>query len=100
MNKAILAVLIFGAAGLSAGCGISTVPAPKFLIILQAGTEGHEGMARALHAILYAQELKKGGHEVALMFDGAGTGWARKFKHRFSRSPNRHADITPGTAIA
>lgn len=49
----------------------------KYLIILQAGTEGHEGMARAVHALLYATELKEAGYEVALVFDGAGTEWAK-----------------------
>ncbi len=48
----------------------------KYLIVLQAGTETHEGMARAVHAFLYARELKEHGHEVRLVFDGAGTEWA------------------------
>ena len=49
----------------------------KYLIILQAGTEGHEGMARAVHALLYTRELKEKGYEVSLIFDGAGTEWAK-----------------------
>ncbi len=49
----------------------------KYLIILQAGTESHEGMARAVHALLYATELKEASYEVALVFDGAGTEWAK-----------------------
>lgn len=52
----------------------------KFLIILQAGTESHEGLARALHALLYTKELKEGGHDVTLMFDGAGTAWTRELE--------------------
>lgn len=52
----------------------------KFLIILQADTDRHEGLARALHALLYATELKKNGHPVALVFDGAGTGWAKALR--------------------
>lgn len=47
----------------------------KYLIILQAGKESHEGMARAVHALLYSKELKEHGHEVVLLFDGAGTEW-------------------------
>jgi hypothetical protein len=47
----------------------------KYAIILQAGTETHEGMARAVHALLYAKELKEHGHQVVLIFDGAGTAW-------------------------
>lgn len=34
-------------------------------------------MARAVHALLYATELKEAGYEVALVFDGAGTEWAK-----------------------
>lgn len=67
----------------------STKPAPgslasegsmkaKFAIILQADTDRHEGFARALHALLYSIELKEAGHDVVLIFDGAGTGWAKK----------------------
>lgn len=47
----------------------------KYLVILQAGKETHEGMARAVHALLYSKELKEHGHDVTLMFDGAGTEW-------------------------
>lgn len=47
----------------------------KYLIVLQAGKESHEGMARAVHALLYSEELKEHGHEVVLLFDGAGTEW-------------------------
>ena len=47
----------------------------KYLVILQAGRESHEGMARAVHALLYSKELKEHGHEVVLLFDGAGTEW-------------------------
>lgn len=53
----------------------------KYLIILQAGKESHEGMARAVHALLYARELKKHGHEVTLVFDGAGTEWAEEWSN-------------------
>lgn len=47
----------------------------KYLVILQAGRESHEGTARAVHALLYARELKEHGHAVVLVFDGAGTEW-------------------------
>lgn len=59
-----------------------TVPAAepgKYLIILQAGKETHEGLARALHALLYSRELKEHGHDVVLVFDGAGTEWAEEW---------------------
>lgn len=51
----------------------------KYLIILQAGKETHEGMARAVHALLYSQELKEHGHDVVLLFDGAGTEWVSEW---------------------
>jgi len=51
----------------------------KFLVVLQAGAETHEGMARAVHALLYSKELKEHGHEVILIFDGAGTEWIEKW---------------------
>jgi hypothetical protein len=50
----------------------------KFAIILQAGKESHEGMARAVHALLYSMELQESGHEVVLIVDGAGTEWAEE----------------------
>lgn len=51
----------------------------KYLIILQAGKESHEGMARAVHALLYSKELKEHGHDVVLLFDGAGTEWVSEW---------------------
>lgn len=52
----------------------------KILIILQAGTESHEGRARALHSMLYAKELAAAGATVRLVFDGAGTGWLARWQ--------------------
>ena len=52
----------------------------KFAIILQADSDRHEGLDRALHALLYAKELKEGGADVVLIFDGAGTAWAEKMQ--------------------
>ncbi len=54
-------------------------PRGKYLVILQASKETHEGMARAVHALLYTQELKEHGHDVVLVFDGAGTEWAEEW---------------------
>lgn len=59
----------------------------KYVIILQAGKESHEGMARALHALLYARELKAHGHEAVLVFDGAGTQWAEEWTKPDSSHP-------------
>ena len=52
----------------------------KYAIVLQAGSETHEGMARAVHALLYARELAESGYQVVLIFDGAGTGWANELR--------------------
>lgn len=53
--------------------------ATRILIVLQAGTESHEGRARALHSVLYATELSDAGATVRLVFDGAGTGWLARW---------------------
>jgi len=50
----------------------------KLLIVLLADANGHENMARALHALLYALQAKAKGITVELIFDGAGTEWAAK----------------------
>ena len=55
-------------------------PKGKYAIILQAGNETNEGMVRAVHALLYARELAEKGYTVALIFDGAGTGWANELR--------------------
>lgn len=50
----------------------------KFLIVVHAGpTE----LAKALHALLYGQELREAGYAVQIMFDGAGTTWVKEFKN-------------------
>ena len=76
MKKLIIAMLI----GLTALPGLAEKQEPKgrVAIILLAGNETNEGMARAVHALLYARELADSGYQVALIFDGAGTGWANE----------------------
>ena len=62
-------------------------PTGKYLVILQAQKGSHEGMARAVHALMYSQELLENGHKVALIFDGAGTTWLsamRDKSHKFN----------------
>ncbi|MDR6226842.1 DsrE family protein [Desmospora profundinema] len=49
----------------------------KFVILVLADvTEG----AKALHGLLYAQELHEAGHRVQVIFDGAGTAWIQRFE--------------------
>lgn len=78
-----------------AACGKpSEKPVPaRFLIILQADTDRHEGLARALHALLYAKELKAGGYPVVLVFDGAGTGWAKLMRDPKHKLHTRYAEL-------
>lgn len=76
---------LFVFVGIAAGWGgkvwLRKHCAPKYAVILQAGTDTHEGLARALHALLYSKELKEQGYEVVLIFDGAGTAWAEAMSH-------------------
>lgn len=67
----------------------------KILIILQAGTETHEGRARALHSVIYATELADAGATVRLLFDGAGTEWLARWAAA-TDSPSRAARLFAG----
>lgn len=51
----------------------------KVAIVLQAGPGTHESHARMFHSMVYSKELKERGHEVRLIFDGAGTEWLAKW---------------------
>ena len=73
MKKILLMLLV-------AGSVFATEPKGKYAIVLQAGNETNEGMARAVHALLYATELVEKGYPVVLIFDGAGTGWANELR--------------------
>ena len=85
VGKALLGGVIL--MGMQMGIPIPSVQAAgKYAIILQAGKESHEGMARAVHAFLYAKELKEHGHEVVLIFDGAGTEWVEELSNPESQS--------------
>ena len=74
MNK-ILVVLVMLAGTLYAG---EEAVKGKYAIILQAGAETNEAKARAVHALLYAADLAEHGYQVALIFEGAGTGWVNE----------------------
>lgn len=80
---------------LGLGCGKTALPGPsaKFLIVLQADTDRHEGLARALHALLYAKELEDGGYPVTLVFDGAGTGWAELLRDPGNKLHAKYAEL-------
>jgi hypothetical protein len=78
MRKLLLVALVLS--GITFAETESTEPKGRFAVILQAGNETNEGMARAVHALLYAAELAENGYEVVLIFDGAGTGWANELR--------------------
>jgi len=54
------------------------VSQPKYLLLVHAGPNE---LARALHALLYAQELQRAGIPAKVVFDGAGTVWLREFSN-------------------
>ena len=49
----------------------------KFAVILLAQPGD---MSRAVHGLLYSKDLREAGHQVQLIFDGAGTTWVREFE--------------------
>ncbi|HBB40898.1 MAG TPA: hypothetical protein DC005_05580 [Proteobacteria bacterium] len=51
----------------------------KVAIILHEGTERAESLGRAVHALLYAQEVHEAGGQVQVVLDGAGTLWVARF---------------------
>ena len=51
----------------------------KIAIILHAEPGTHDSLGRALHALLYTQELNQMGHEAYLILDGGGTKWLEEF---------------------
>jgi len=50
----------------------------KVALVLLADSETMESTGRALHSVIYAQELASKGNEVKLIFDGAGVRWVKK----------------------
>ncbi|QGQ97334.1 hypothetical protein EHS13_21810 [Paenibacillus psychroresistens] len=48
----------------------------KYLIIIQAN---QQDMGKAMHGLLYGQDLHEAGMEVEVYFDGAGTQWPNEF---------------------
>ncbi|MFB6209015.1 MAG: DsrE family protein [Candidatus Nanohaloarchaea archaeon] len=54
----------------------------KAAIVILAGTDGHENMARVTNALQAAKEFKQAGDELELIFDGAGTQWIEKLENQ------------------
>ena len=96
----IVALLVLLAPSMT-GCGASQTSQPggKFVVILQAGTESHEGLARALHALLYSSELLGEGNEVVLIFDGAGTEWAAALRQADHKLHGRYQALVDAGVV-
>lgn len=81
MKKLLLTLLLLtGVVFAETGLKEQKEPKGRYAIVLLAGNETNEGKARAVHALLYATELAEKGYEVALIFDGPGTGWANELR--------------------
>ena len=65
----------------------------RVAVVLHAGTESHEGLARALHALLYTAEMKERGNDAQIVFDGAGTGWLARFRNPETESDQHLAQL-------
>jgi hypothetical protein len=52
----------------------------RIAIVILAGTEGHENMARVTNALEAAKEFQEAGDELELIFDGAGTQWIEELE--------------------
>ncbi|HSR88733.1 MAG TPA: DsrE family protein [Pontiella sp.] len=76
MKKIIIAALMLTGTLFAA----ENAPKGKYAIVLQSGAETNEAKARAVHALLYAADLAEHGHDVVLIFDGAGAGWVRELQ--------------------
>jgi hypothetical protein len=61
----------------------------RYVLFVHAGPNE---LARALHALLYAQELQREGIPAKVVFDGAGTVWLREFsnpEHKYHACSDR-----------
>lgn len=71
----------------------------KIAIILHAEPGTHDSMGRALHALLYAKELKEHGHDVLLVFDGGATKWIEEFKKPDNKLAPLYNEIISGDVV-
>lgn len=62
----------------------------KFAVILQAQPGD---MGRAVHGLLYTKDLKEAGHDVQLIFDGAGTTWIKEFERPEHKYHNLYKEV-------
>ena len=50
----------------------------KYAILLLTEPGSHEALARAYHALLYANDLHENGFDAEVILDGAGTAWLKE----------------------
>jgi hypothetical protein len=65
----------------------------KVAVVVLAGTETHEGLARVVNAMVTAKELKEAGDQVRLVFDGAGTAWVGELAKPDHRAHRLYAAV-------
>lgn len=81
------AMVLLGASALMHAADEAKGERDKYVVILQAGQDTADGMARAMHAMLYTRELYENGDKVALIFDGAGVQWIEEWTNPHSEHP-------------
>lgn len=63
------------------------------LILVLAGKETHEGMARVANALTMAKEFKEAGYNVSIIFDGAGTEWPVELQKADNKLHGLYAEL-------
>jgi hypothetical protein len=77
------------------GLEMGRIRMAKAAIVLLADTETKESLGRMSNALTSVREFKEEGHEVTLIFDGAGTKWVGELSdpnHKY----NRHFESVKG----
>lgn len=69
----------------------------KFAIVAQPQKTD---MGRAVHSLLYARQLKDGGHDVQVYYDGEGTTWIPRFEDPAFKYHNLYRGVLDSGLIA
>lgn len=72
----------------------------KIAIILHAEPGTHDSLGRALHALMYTNELKDDGHDAQLILDGGGTKWMEEFTNPDHKLAPLYDELKSKGAIA
>jgi hypothetical protein len=65
----------------------------KVAVVVLAGTETHEGLARVVNALETVKEFKEAQDDVKLIFDGAGTAWVPELAKQDHRAHRLFATV-------